>query len=349
MTRDKSAVEGQAIEQALGLLRQRFGQTRLYHATRLSAHAGVDVHLKLESALPTGSFKVRGAYYALWARRQAGPISEVVAASTGNHGAAVAWSGRELGIPARIFLPLGANAVKAERIRSLGAHLTEIGRDIEDARRGAEAYVAETDALLLDDATSTEVPLGAGTIGLELLEQLPNCRTVVVPVGDSALIRGVAWAVKGMRPEVRVVGVQASGAPAYYRSWHAGRVVTTETAETIADGLATTTPTAPNVSAIRELVDAMMLVSEAELLGAMRLLLRDEAVVAEPAAAASVAALLQPGVSFPGPVVALITGGNVAPEVERLVDPTDGAVRGDFERGNERRICDPGSVRQPPG
>src|SRR5688500_17163679 len=135
---------------AIPLLRERFGRSRLIHAAALSARAGVDVHLKLECELPTGSFKVRGAFYGLWTRRQEGPVSEVVAASTGNHGAAVAWAGRELGIAARIFVPSGANAVTAERIRSLGAHLTEVARDIEDARRAAESYGAGKDALLLD-------------------------------------------------------------------------------------------------------------------------------------------------------------------------------------------------------
>jgi threonine dehydratase len=308
--------EHTSIQAALRLLHGRFGPSRLARS--------VEISRRVENELPTNSFKVRGAYFTLWARCRAGQVSEVVAASTGNHGAAVAWAGRELGVPARIFVPAGANAVKARRIRDLGAHLTEIGRDIEDARRAAESYVEGTDALLLDDATSADVPTGAGTIGLELLDQLPEVATVVVPVGDSALIRGVAGAVKGGRPDVYVIGVQAAGAPAYYRSWKAGEVVTTETADTIADGLATTRPTTPNVTSIRALVDEMVLVSDAELLDAMRLL-RTEQVVAEPAGAASVAALMRRSLSLRnGPVVALITGGNVAPEVERRVTELNG-------------------------
>jgi threonine dehydratase len=302
------------------LVRERFGPSRLISAAALSAHVGVETHLKLESELPTASFKVRGAYYALWARCQTGPVGEIVAASTGNHGAAVAWAARELRISVRIFVPLGANAVKVERIKALGAQLTEAGADIEGARRAAEAYVAESGAELLDDATNSDVPLGAGTMGLEILDQLPDCASVIVPVGDSALIRGVAGAMKADRPDVHVIGVQASGAPAYYRSWHSGRVVMTETADTIADGLATTRPTESNVAQIRSLVDAMMLVSEDEMLDAMRLLLSTEGIVAEPSAAASVAALLQAPGSVRAPVVALITGGNVSPEAQRLLD-----------------------------
>ena len=281
----------------------------------LSERARADVHLKLEGELPTGSFKVRGAYYALWTHARESEVSEVVAASTGNHGAAVAWAARELGVSARVFVPVGANAVKVARIQSLGARLTETGADIEDARRAAEAYASQAHALLLDDATDAHVPIGAGTIGLELVEQLRELGTVYVPVGDSALIRGVAAAVKAQRPHVRVVGVQAAGAPSYYRSWKSGRVVTTETADTIADGLATTRPTEANVIAVLELVDEMVLVTEQEMRDAMSLLLASDDVVAEPSAAASVAALLQATGAHSRPVVALITGRNVAPEL----------------------------------
>ena len=273
------------------------------------------MHLKLESELPTGSFKVRGAYYALWKHARERTVSEAVAASTGNHGAAVAWAARELGVAAQVFVPVGANAVKVARIKSLGARLTEVGADIEDARRAAESHASRTGALLLDDATDAYVPIGAGTIGLELVEQVADFGTLYVPVGDSALIRGVAAAVKSRRPEVRVIGVQADGAPAYYRSWQSGEVVTTATADTIADGLATTRPTEANVGAVRELVDEMVLVTEQAMRDAMQLLLTSDDVVAEPAAAASVAALLDAPRAHPGSVVALITGRNVAPEL----------------------------------
>ena len=308
------------FEVARRLLRQRFAASPLVRSAALSEWVGSDVRLKRETELPTGSFKVRGAYYALWRRREAMPVSEVVAASTGNHGAAVAWAARELGVAAKIFVPRGANATKVARIRSLGAELTESGADIEGARRAAESYVAQTGSFLLDDATDADVPVGAGTIGLEVLEQLSSCESVIVPVGDSALIRGVAAAMKAIRPDVHVTGVQASGAPAYYRSWHAGVVVTTDTADTIADGLATTHPTGPNVAAIRSLVDEMVLVDEPAMLEAMRWLRSSDGVVAEPAAAASVAVLLNARAWRFRSVVALITGGNVAPGLTDALD-----------------------------
>ena len=301
---------------ALQLLREKFEETTLVHSPRLTERLGVDTHLKVESTLPTGSFKVRGAYYSLWKQHQSAPVAEVVAASTGNHGAAVAWAARELGIKSRIFVPVGANAVKTGRIKSLGATLTETGADIEAARRAAEAHAASTGGMVLDDATSAEVPIGAATIGVEILEQLPNCATIVVPVGDSALIRGVAAAAKAAKPNVVIVGVQAENAPSYYESWRTGRVVTTETANTMADGLATTTPNAYNVERVRALVDEMTLVSEDDMLWAMRLLRETDNLIAEPSSAASVAAIRSLKGKLSGPVVALITGGNVAPEIE---------------------------------
>jgi len=308
-------------EIARRLLRERFAPTTLRPSSALAGRVGAECHLKLEYELPTGSFKVRGAFYALSMQQERESVREVVAASTGNHGAAVAWAACEIGIAARVFVPVGANATKTARIKSFGADLTETGVDIEGARRAAEAHASASGSFLLDDATNADVPVGAGTIGLELLSQCPACATVVVPVGDSALIRGVAAALDGSRPDVRVVGVQASRAPAYYESWRSGRVVTTETADTIADGLATTTPTAQNVALIRQLVDDMVLVSEDEMLGAMQWLLAEERVTVEPAAAASVAALLQPGRRWTGPVVALLSGGNVAPELLGRLQP----------------------------
>ena len=315
---------------ALQLLRNKFAATRLVHSRGLSDDVGVDVYLKVESELPTGSFKVRGAYYALSNIRERGTVSEVAAASTGNHGAAVAWAARELGLKARVFVPVGANAVKTGRIKSLGATLTETGADIEAARRAADAHAAATGALVLDDATNSDVPLGAGTIGAEILEQLPSCATMVVPVGDSALIRGVASAAKAIEPNVFVVGVQAANAPAYYESWRSGRVIATETANTMADGLATTTPTASNVDAIRMLVDEMTIVTEDEMAAAMRLMRETDGLIAEPASAAAVAAIRSLRGKLRGPVVAVITGGNVAPEIQARVYDRDAG--GSFDK-----------------
>jgi threonine dehydratase len=309
------------IERARAFLRQHLTPTRLVPAVSLTTLAGRPVLLKLESDLPTGSFKVRGALYALWRQMQARAVAEVVASSTGNHGAAVAYAARQLGVRATIFLPLGANPVKRQRIADLGAGIVESGRDISDAATAAAAHARHDERIYyLNDATDPMLPAGPATIGWEVLEQCPACVEIYVPVGDSALIRGVAAAVHAWRPAVRVIGVQAEAAPSYYLSWREGRVVTTATCNTIADGLATRTPVEANVRAVRDAVADMRLVSEQQMLSAIERLASDEQVVAEPAAAATAACLVS---GLDGPVgrpsessdavVLLITGGNIAP------------------------------------
>ena len=273
------------------------------------------VYLKLETSLPTGSFKVRGALFSLSERVRRGGVDEVVAASTGNHGAAVAYAGRQFGVRATIFLPIRPNPVKAARIRELGASLVEVGADLTAAIDAARDYAERTGAFFLHDASDPDVPIGASTIGREILEARPETAAIYVPVGDTALIRGVAAAARRRRADIRIVGVVAERAPAYYLSWKSGRVVETATADTIADGLAVRRPLAPNVAAIGELVDDVRLVSEDELRSAIAFLQRHEHVTAEPAAAASVAALMQENNPTSGTVELLVTGSNIAPDL----------------------------------
>ena len=302
---------------ARAFLARHLPVTRLVPAPTLSARAGQPVFLKIESELPTGSFKPRGALWALWRRMQRGTVTGVVAASTGNHGAAVAWAARTLGVPATVFLPENPNPVKRDRIASLGAAIrTDGARDLAEAARAARDFAADTGACLLDDATDPEVPPGPAVIGAEILEQAPDTGTVVVPVGDTALIRGIAAAVKRVAQDLRVIGVQAAQAPAYQRSWKAGSPIGTDTCDTIADGLATRTPVAANVEAICALVDDMVLVSERSMLRAIRHLLLEEHVVAEPAGAAATAAVLD-GLELTGPAVVIVSGANISPDVLR--------------------------------
>lgn len=307
------------IERARIFLRQNFPPTRLQSAESLSNNEK-RVYLKNETGLPTGSFKVRGALFALTAETKRRPVKEVVAASTGNHGAAVAWAAHRCGIPAVIFLPENPNPVKRARIADLGASIVESGADISYALAAAMEYTREREAFMLDDSTSPEVPAGAATIGCEIVEQLPNVAEIWVPMGDTALIRGVAAAAKHLRPNVRVVGVQAENAPSYCLSWKKGEVVATETCDTIADGLATRAPVLDNVLAIRELVDDVCLVSEEQLLRGIRHLREREGVLAEPAGAATTAAwIAHARSSRTGDAVLVVTGGNIAEEVLRQV------------------------------
>ena len=284
---------------------------------------GLSVYLKNETVLPTGSFKVRGAIHALQTRLAQGAVKEVVAASTGNHGAAVAYAARLFDIPARIFLPRDANPVKVARAREFGAVLVEEGRDLSAAIDGATEYVARTGACFLDDASAPDIPVGAATVGAEILQQLPSVDTVFVPMGDTALIRGVAAALRTSDRPIRIVGVVAEGAPAYYLSWKSGHVVETGSPATIADGLAVSRPLAPNVSAIRESVDEVVCVSEQEMLEAITRLRSGEGIVAEPSGAAATAGLLKDE-HLSGTCVALVTGGNLSPDVERLLAAVNG-------------------------
>jgi len=359
-------IDLQRILDAQSLLARHFGPTPIARAASLSSPTH-DTFLKIETGLPTGSFKVRGALYALSVNLAAGAVREVVCASTGNHGAAVAWAAQLLGIRATIFLPLNPNPVKAGRIRALGARLVESGTDLSDAIDAAEAYAAREGGFFLHDARDPDVPVGAGTIGLEIVDQLQAVDAIYVPMGDTALIRGVASAVKQRRPSTRIVGIVAECAPAYFLSWQrvvqafrpaltadlprsrdsrygeprrssieidargggkarttiaADAIVETATCDTIADGLAIRRPLAPNVAAIVELVDDVVMVSEEEMIAAIERLYAHEQVIAEPAGAAAAAAVLKRPTDE-GTIVALVTGGNITPELrKRLVRDT---------------------------
>ena len=303
------------VNDARELLRQFLKPTRLVQAERLG-NATTKIYLKLETDLPTHSFKPRGALYALMKNLQQRSIGGVVAASTGNHGAAVAYAARLAKIPATIFLPQNANPIKRARIITLGATVEEVASRAGALADAAASFAEEHNYYFLNDASDDLVPAGTATIAAEILEELPAPDVLIVPMGDTALIRGVAAEAKRRRPAVKIVGVQAAEAPSYFRSWHEDRVVTTETCNTIADGLATCVPLEHNVRVIRELVDEVCLVSEDELLYGIRTLLFAEHVVAEAAGAAATAAYLQNQAAYAGrTVVLLVTGANIPHEL----------------------------------
>ena len=300
------------VQRARNLLKSYLPQTRLVAAPSL----GKSVYLKLETDLPTGSFKPRGAIFALSENLARGAVSEVIASSTGNHGAAVAYAGKLLNVPARIFLPRNPNPVKRKRIADLGANIVEVGApDLVGSTAEAMQYAKNPGVCFLNDATDHDVPCGAGTSGLEILEQLPQVQTIYVPMGDTALIRGIAAAAKSIAPQIRIIGVQAELAQAYYLSWKKRSAVHTDTCDTIADGLATRTPETDNVNDICKLVDDVRLVSEEQMLSAIRHLLFEERVVAEPSGAAATAAWMNS--PSQGESVLLITGANIAPQILR--------------------------------
>jgi threonine dehydratase len=304
------------IREAHRFLAKYFARTRLIAAPFLSQTTGRNVYLKLETELPTGSFKVRGAFWALAQRMNRGPIQEVVACSTGNHGAAVALAAKQFGMKARIFLPANCNPVKRGRIAALGGAIVESGgSDCASAFTLAAEYAKKPGVYFLNDATDEDLPAGPATIGCEILEQLPETTAIFVPMGDTALIRGIAAAAKQIASQVKIIGVQAERAPSYYLSWKEGKAVGTETCDTIADGLATRTPEEANVRDVKSLVDDVVLVSEEQMLRAIEMLLLEEHVLAEPAGAASTAAVLQSGSGCGDRVVLVVSGANISRDV----------------------------------
>ena len=313
-------VTSEQVDDARELLRQFLRPTRLVPAERIGRDSDTQIHLKLETDLPTRSFKPRGALYALMKTLQKRSVKGVVAASTGNHGAAVAYAARLAKLPATIFLPESPNPIKRARIVGLGATVEEVEWKPDALGNAAAAFAQAHDYYFLNDASDELVPVGTATIAAEIFDELPAPDMIIVPMGDTALIRGVAAEAKRRHPIIKIVGVQAEQAPAYVRSWKEDRVVTTETCSTIADGLATSVPLEANVRAIRELVDEVTLVSEDELLRAVRTLLFEEHLVAEPAAAAATAAYLQNPTAYAGrSVVLLVTGSNIPHELLRQV------------------------------
>ena len=330
-------IDPQRIRDAQSLLARHFGPTPIARAASLSSPAR-DVFLKIETGLPTGSFKVRGAIYALSVNLARGAMAEVVCASTGNHGAAVAYAAQQAGVRATIFLPADPNPVKAARILGLGARIVKAGADLSAAIDAARDYAERAPAFFLHDASDPDVPIGTATIGMEIVEQLPTVDVIYVPMGDTALIRGVAVggeagapvnpdcrrrrrAGAGLSPVVARAGLGAEcGRPAEAADLKvriADHVVETATCNTIADGLAIRRPLAPNVAAIRELVDDVVMVSEEEMIAAIGLLYAREQVIAEPAGAAAAAALLKTPAAARTSAV-LVTGNNIAPSL----DPT---------------------------
>jgi threonine dehydratase len=306
------------IREAQVLLRNYFGVTPLVKARSLARTDG-EAWLKIETGLPTGSFKPRGALFGLATAMKRENVEEVTACSTGNHGAAVAFAAKTLGVRATIFLPENPNPVKRRKIEDLGARIVMTGSaDLVDAARHVSEYSARPGVYFLNDSTDPDLPAGPGTIGLEVLEQLPELTSVYVPMGDTALIRGIGAAIKQVNPSVRVIGVQAERAPSYVLSWRENKPVPTDSCDTCADGLATRMPDAQNVAAIRKVVDDVVLVSEEQMVDAVRRLYLEEGVLAEPSGAATTAAWLhQPSVS--GRAVLLVTGGNISDEIRKRV------------------------------
>ena len=315
-TTSPSTITAAAVEQAAQDLRPYLPPTPLQPSSAFTAKVGCPVHLKLETVQPIRSFKVRGALHKVLRTHPEERAAGVVTASAGNHGQGVAYAARTFGVPATVFVPEGANPLKVEAIGRLGGTVVRHGRSYQDAYLEAVRAQAESGATLVHAYDDPDVIAGQGTVAVELLADLPEFDTVVVPVGGGGLISGVALYCKARLPGVQVVGVEPTRADGLTRSLEAGAITTLDRVQTLADGLAASAPGRHTFDLAVRHVDTMLRVEDAELLRAIRLLFEWEHVLAEPAGAAAVAALLYHYRPAPGErVVAVVSGANVTQDV----------------------------------
>ena len=287
--------------------------TPLEGSRPLSASVGGPVFLKCENLQRTGSFKLRGAYVRIARLTQAERARGVVAASAGNHAQGVALASQLLGITATVFMPEAAPLPKVAATTAYGAQVRLSGATVDEALVAARAFEAETGAVLIHPFDHADVVAGQGTVGLEILEQCPDVRTVVVCTGGGGLVAGIAVAVKALRPDVQIVAAQASGAAAFPGSLAAGRPVPVSDMVTMADGIAVGCPGELTFPLVRDLVDRVVTVEEDTISRALLLCLERAKLVVEPAGAAAVAAVLDDPTAFAPPVVAVVSGGNIDP------------------------------------
>lgn len=308
---DASPLSLEHIEEAAVVVDPVFLRSPQLFCDGLSERLGMRIVCKVETLNPIRSFKGRGTGY--FVHRLGGDTRPLVCASAGNFGQGLAYAARARGIPLHVFAATSANPAKVAHMRQLGAEVLLVGEDFDAAKDAARA-AARQGWRFVEDGHEPAIAEGAGTIAVELCQWPERFDAVLVPVGNGALINGIGRWMKARAPGTRIIGVCAAGAPAMERSWRAGTLVTTPTIATIADGIGVRIPVPAALEAMRHTVDEMVLVTEDELRQAMRLLLDDAGILAEPAGAAGIAAARRLREQLNGQLVAVpICGSNVAP------------------------------------
>jgi threonine dehydratase len=301
------------VEAAADLLADVVRRTPLEHSRALAERVGGPVWLKCENLQHTGSFKIRGAYTRIARLTEAERSRGVVAASAGNHAQGVALAARLLGTRATVYMPETAPLPKVAATRAYGAEIRLLGQTLAEPLVAAAEHAERTGSVFIHPFDHPDVIAGQGTVGLEVLEQCPEVATVVVCAGGGGLVSGIAAAVKGRRPDVRVVAVQAEGAAAFPGSLAAGRPVPLPSMATMADGIAVAAPGDLTLAHVQGLVDEVRTVTEEDLSRALLFCLERAKLVVEPAGVAAVAAVLADPTAFVSPVVAVVSGGNIDP------------------------------------
>ncbi len=301
------------VEAARELLAGVVRMTPLEGSRPLSTDVGGPVSLKCENLQRAGSFKIRGAYVRICRLTDEERARGVVAASAGNHAQGVALAGSLLGTSVKVYMPETAPLPKVEATRAYGAEVELYGRTVDEALVAAAAYAQSCGSVFIHPFDHPDVIAGQGTVGLEIVEQCPQVRTIVVATGGAGLVSGIAAAVRGLRPDVKVVAAQATGAAALAPSLAAGSPLALDAMTTMADGIAVGKPGELTLAHVAALVDRVVTVSEDSLSRGLLLCLERAKLVVEPAGAAGVAAIMDDPRAFEPPVVAVLSGGNLDP------------------------------------
>ena len=310
------------IELAAKRLENTIHRTKIEKSTTFSNMSGADVYLKYENQQKTGSFKIRGASNKIAALIERGELKAAVASSAGNHAQGTAYASHVNGIPATIVMPKSTPIAKAAATEGYGAKVVLHGECYDDAYNKAVEIAEKEGATFIHPYDDLEVMAGQGTIGIEILEDLPTVDMVLVPAGGGGLLAGVAACIKQINPRVKIIGVQAEGAPAISNSFKNKKYSTTETVSTIADGIAVKMPGKKTVELINKYADDVVTVSDAEISAAILFLLERTKQVVEPAGATPLAAVLNGKVDVKGKkVVCVLSGGNIDVSfIQRIID-----------------------------
>lgn len=292
-------------------------ETPVLHSNYLSTQLGIDVFLKCENLQRTGAYKLRGAYNRMSKLSAAEKRKGVVAASAGNHAQGVALAAKKLGIKATIFMPVGASLPKYQATQNYGATVVLEGAVFAETLKAAQEYAAKKGAIFIPPFDHVDVVIGQGTVGLEILEQVPDVKNILVGIGGGGLAAGVAVAAKleaaRQGRKIKVIGVQSENSAAYVTSLKAGKPVQIQTKPTIADGIAVAKPGAVPFEFIRKHIDKVVTVSETEIVKAIVTMLERSKQVVEPAGVVGVAALMAGKFKPKGTTVAVLSGGNIDP------------------------------------
>jgi len=311
MTTD-SPLEHALIHEAQYRLKKRIRRTELIHSHHFSELAGVPLWFKCENLQRTGSFKIRGALNFMTSQPREALVNGVITASAGNHAQGVAFSADLLGVRATVYMPESTPPQKVFATRDYGAEVVLTGRNFDEAYAAAVAAGRESGALFVHPFDNYLVMAGQGTIGLEILEEMPDLANILVPIGGGGLIAGVATAIKATHPHVRIIGVESKAAPSMHYSLQKGRILEAPLAVSLADGIAVKRVGAKTFPIVRELVDEVVLVEEEDISMAIVALLERTKLLVEGAGAVTLAAVLSGTVkNLAGKTVCLLSGGNI--------------------------------------